>query len=308
MAELFMGSLSRLDTLLLTPGNIAVAAVLWERCTIKAAKRIFGQRKFTDEEFNRRKPEIQSEIARLFADLAPNPDLHRKHTVQLEIFVGHFEQVDALEALLEGYLLQAWTAFETMAGDLWEAALNEHPNVLSDLSGKLDKTLKGLTSRKLASVFTPKQQAHAKEGQDEEGKWIQLEKLKIYNYDVSRRMGTVLRDRFPMSVLPGIRQAYYRAFSQDNDEILAALNDPALDALSAMRNVVAHQNGRIDEDFRLKFRKRFAWVSELKELANLNIGDKIELTGNITRWLGDNTFKCGWGLLRAVDDWLVSHG
>lgn len=41
-----------------------------------------------------------------------------------------------LRAILVSQLTGMWTAFETLAGDLWEMALNVHPYGLSELKGK----------------------------------------------------------------------------------------------------------------------------------------------------------------------------
>jgi hypothetical protein len=38
-----------------------------------------------------------------------------------------------LEALISSAVTGTWTAFETMAGDLWEVALNHHPDRLSEM-------------------------------------------------------------------------------------------------------------------------------------------------------------------------------
>ena len=42
---------------------------------------------------------------------------------------------DQIETLMLTQVVSVWTAFETLAGDLWEAALNAHPQGLSDLRG-----------------------------------------------------------------------------------------------------------------------------------------------------------------------------
>jgi len=41
-----------------------------------------------------------------------------------------------LEHFIETSIAAAWTAFEVMAEDLWEAAINVHPDVLASLSAK----------------------------------------------------------------------------------------------------------------------------------------------------------------------------
>jgi hypothetical protein len=52
-----------------------------------------------------------------------------------------------LEAMLSSALTGTWTAFETMAGDLWETALNLHPAVLAELRGKKKRDGKPIYKR-----------------------------------------------------------------------------------------------------------------------------------------------------------------
>ena len=43
--------------------------------------------------------------------------------------------VNGINGMLSSLVLGMWTTFRSMAGDLWEAALNAHPGVLADLAG-----------------------------------------------------------------------------------------------------------------------------------------------------------------------------
>ncbi|MEY2396500.1 MAG: hypothetical protein QOF94_2845, partial [Acidobacteriaceae bacterium] len=45
----------------------------------------------------------------------------------------------AVDAMLAAYITGMWTAFEVLSGDLWEAALNIHPETLSNLNGKIGR-------------------------------------------------------------------------------------------------------------------------------------------------------------------------
>jgi hypothetical protein len=57
-----------------------------------------------------------------------------------------------LEAMLSLYLTCTWTGFETMCGDLWEAALNAHPERLAHLNGNPKRLTRGSGTRPLLAA------------------------------------------------------------------------------------------------------------------------------------------------------------
>ena len=78
------------------------------------------------------------------------------------------------------YITSAWTAFETMAGDLWEAAINYRPQGLADLSGK---------------------KRHRKSGAEKFGvddpqkieKLVRLNDIRSHEWDTRNKMGSILQ-------------------------------------------------------------------------------------------------------------------
>jgi len=144
------------------------------------------------------------------------------------------------EAWLASQITTSWTAFEAMAGDLWEAAVNCKPRELSKLSGR-------------------KQSA--------ESKMIAIDYIHKYDFDLSKHMGTILSNKYQFDRLQGIREAYKDAFGAD---IEAVINDRALDAISIIRNNLVHNGGVIDE----KYRRRGA---DLPAEALGDVGSMINL-------------------------------
>ena len=55
----------------------------------------------------------------------------------------------AVEAQLLSVILGIWTAFEVLAGDLWEQALNCHPKILADLKGNQNRISGKKPNRKI---------------------------------------------------------------------------------------------------------------------------------------------------------------
>ena len=121
--------------------------------------------------------------------------------------------VDGAEGWLAGQITGAWTAFEAMAEDLWETALNTKPKWLAGLSG--DDRLNRRQQRE------PRQDPRR---QGDEGKKVDLEWLQRNGYDLSKCMGTVHKRRYKFDALLGIREAYAEAFSRDYDTIDAILS------------------------------------------------------------------------------------
>ncbi|MGC1860803.1 MAG: hypothetical protein WA733_06670 [Methylocystis sp.] len=176
------------------------------------------------------------------------------------------------EAWLTAQITATWTAFEAMAGDLWEAALNCKPAELAKLSG----TKQNGDSRNIDINFIHK-----------------------YNYNISNRMGTIFveTNKYKFDSLRGIRQAYKDAFGGCLDYLI---DDTALDALSIVRNNLIHSGGIIDE----KYRRRSS-ILPLEAVGEA--GSHIPLEGELATKLINPVLKLGNALLIAVDSWLTAH-
>jgi hypothetical protein len=122
------------------------------------------------------------------------------------------------QGLLQSIVTQIWTAFEVLAGDLWESVLNEHPHGLAALDGK-----------------------------DESKKEIALNLLQRHHFDLSKLMGTILKPKYNFTALDSTRRAYFAAFAKDREEISSAITDTLLDALNLMRNLIVHKAAVIDQ-------------------------------------------------------------
>jgi len=186
----------------------------------------------------------------------------------------------AIEGLLSTLLVQAWTTFEAFATDTWVTALNEHPAILAELRGK--------------------QRGNDAEARSKDLKKIDLSWLQRHDYDVSRRMGNVLRNRFSFDSLRGIREAYRAAFAVDSEAILTPLENEALTAVSAVRNVLVHRAGKADDEY-VKITKAIPLAPKA------SIGSKIPLDGaNVAEMLLTGR-TLAVDMFRAVDDWLFTH-
>ena len=112
-----------------------------------------------------------------------------------------------IQGLYRSIIVLGWTAFEAMAGDLWVSALNTCPAELAQLTGTPNRVSKMASAR-----LTP-----AQSGLQGKSKTVDLndiQRLTRGSYDLSSRMGDLLKDRFKFIALKGIREAYSSAFSE----------------------------------------------------------------------------------------------
>jgi hypothetical protein len=127
---------------------------------------------------------------------------------QLEVFQKNNAQIrEGLAAVLRGMVTGMWTAFEVLASDLWETALNIYPAELAQLKGSVPASMR--KSRKSFSAL-----ATDDVEKPLSSKMIKLNYLQSHGYDLSHRMGTVLREKFNFQILESIRDAYLQGFDK----------------------------------------------------------------------------------------------
>jgi hypothetical protein len=192
-----------------------------------------------------------------------------------------------LDHLFSAYLTGAWTAFETLCGDLWEAALNAHPHGLAHLNGS--RWGKG---RKRDSVDT-------KPKTDGPSKSVALDDIASLGFDVRTNMGTLLRRRYSFQRLSDIRDNYGLAFDKHYSEIRKALMDKSIDALTLVRNIIVHRGGSADQEY---MSQRLALNLPL---AGLN--RPIILDGESVVGLIEPVMTSAKKILAGVDSWVSQH-
>jgi hypothetical protein len=168
-----------------------------------------------------------------------------------------------VQTLFRAAIAQAWTGFECLAVDLWVAALNAdtrlgHQALSADPPNDVPV---GLAQKSLP-----------------------LATLGRYQFDVSRCLGTVLKDKFRFGKVEGIRTAYTAAFGEKTP-CVAALGHPGLPKLEATRHLIVHRAGRIDEGY--------ARATGSKE----PLGSVIHLDGKVVADLICPALDVGYGLL-----------
>ncbi|WP_247830198.1 hypothetical protein [Bradyrhizobium sp. 200] len=202
--------------------------------------------------------------------------------VAIELMGADPHTMGMLQASLMSYVTTSWTIIETMSGDLWEAALNAHPSSLANLTGS-HRRLKGGQINKSTPQIA------------KESKSVPLDSISRHGFDVSNKMGTILRTKFDFASLDGIREAYACAFAERSAQIDRALTDTSLDALSAVRNVVVHRDAQADSEYVRR-------TKHLSSIPKAEIGQHILLDGGVVVRLLKPAISAANQLLIAVDD------
>jgi hypothetical protein len=185
-----------------------------------------------------------------------------------------------LEGVLASMITGTWTAFETLAGDLWEAALNAAPKRLALLRGKQSRIERQAGSR-AKTKQDPVAQANAEQspeetdgdGPDRAVSLHSMSRASRGKFNLRHLMGTVQRDQFELDSLRGIREAYSRAFDKPTEkDIDQSLADRDLDTLQQVRNLLVHRAGVADQ----RYVDRLDKFPALPRLAK---GKRLKLTG-----------------------------
>ena len=205
--------------------------------------------------------------------------------IAVELMGADPHSVGMLQASMMSYVTTGWTIIETMSGDLWETALNAHPSSLANLTGS-PKRLKGGQINKSSQA-------------SKESKSVQLDDISKHRFDISNKMGTILRTKFEFASLDGIREAYACAFTERSAQIDRALIDKSLDALNAVRNVIVHRDAQADSEYIRK-------IKFLSSIPKAEIGQHILLDGDVVVGLLKPAISAANQLLIAVDDWLAN--
>ena len=295
--------------MILTPSLVGDLTIQIQRCFDTAELQITGQ---LAPLVNLSEHEKQSEISvlaqRIF-ELNNREIFGAIGTPQYELFVLNAIQQgtqpvtmlasagaparQGIEALLSSCITGAWTAFETMAGDLWEMALNIHPQGLAELKGKRKRLLRG------DDVDVDDSAADQDEQDIHNIKTVPLNEILRHEFKVHNKMGSVLRTRRRLDHLTGIREAYSLAFFKKSENIDAILKHDCFDCLSAVRNLIVHRSGIADQayDRKCKFLK----------IPTAPTGFPIFLDGEVVRDLIAPVFVNSLNLIVAVDTWIAEN-
>ncbi len=296
----FLANISRLRSMLNLPARLIHVSMLRQKLASEALLEVTGDLKKEpsgDDQWRELRDKADTLWNNWFATCSPERLAQDAKTigdanVASLIQFGSGPTWLGFDAILIGQITGAWTSFEALAGDLWEAALNAHPHFLSDLKGKRQKSTDapGCTEQ---SKQSPK-------GEDP-GKSIAVGILQRYKYDLSRCMGSVLKSKFDFTSLGaknGIKSAYWAAFGDQN--IGSIIEGESLRSLASVRNVIVHKAGMVDEEFK-------GDLSAIPPFRSIGIGKRIPIDGALVQDLIHPVVNSAIDLIRSVDNWIVEH-
>ena len=226
---------------------------------------------------------IGSSIRQESASMSARPQ--KEHdTVSATIGIRHIEAElkssegmrSSMDAIFTSIILQSWTAFESLAADLWVAAVDNGPERLCRLvinSGSLKKSDESITPKDLFDL----------------------------QYDARTHLGSFLRDtrRVSFQSLKEISKTYGIGFEKKGAEIFLKTNSGEIFLLAAFRNVFAHRNGSIDKDFTTQ-------VKDFPEFVTWCPPDIIKLDGQLVGRLRDAATQMGFVLVSFLDQYITA--
>ncbi|MBK7767796.1 MAG: hypothetical protein IPI44_18105, partial [Sulfuritalea sp.] len=295
VAEAFTSNVTRLQETAAAPIMAVAYSRNQQQLLDEACLEIFGDlAEYSPDDA--RAPAFQESVRRRWEQwLAQNadPELFGERVFLATGQLDQLQDIDAtvkrgLESMLRGIVVGAWTTFEVLASDLWETAVNLFPHPLARLSG----VSPAKTKRRLAAFTDEGMTSPA------QGKSIRMDYLQAHGYDLSSRMGTVLRERFNFQVVDGIRDAYYSAFEDEPSKVRSLIASDELSALATVRNLLVHRSGSVDQ----RFLDEHARNSILQHLFPSPIlRDLLPMSGLTVHNLVQPTIQLGTNLIVAVD-------
>jgi hypothetical protein len=291
VAEAFLAQLDSVNALLAFPVRMMLAADAWRIAQDIAARKVLGTTKPAPAEFQLKADEIRAEAEvqlRHVTTAQSNPKVWESvweaQKSQLE-YCSVFFYPNGLRggrAILSSAILTFWTAYESLATDLWVQAVDLRPTRLA------------------ASVLA----AGGGNGQADAnlGKSFPSAVLQKHKFDLRGVMGRVLREtkKVNLDSLKGLDEAYRAAFGNEISSALKGASRDQLGWLEAVRNVLAHRGGRADDRF-LERVKRHPVYKDLKD------GDEVPIDGRTVSEFGTAVVRSATSLHRYVDKWLTDN-
>lgn len=281
VAAAYVENMRRVDAIAWMPAVVAENVETVVRCELQAVFEMTKSLDPLDAGSDDAKRTVKRELE-LFHDIrkravetrANDPASSVDRFTYVEVILHHeSEFLPFIHPWVCSLLTGTWTAFETMAGDLWEACANARPDQLHH-----DETTEGKQSKAAASA-------------------VDIKTLRGYGFNLRGVLGTLLRRAMKFDSLDNIRDAYPTLFGRGADSVLRAVRDKSLDKLAHLRHAIVHRGGKCDD-------KYLAIASGELGLPVGAEGESIPLDGPFVGGLIDSVFKCGSALIVAADKWV----
>ena len=137
--------------------------------------------------------------------------------------------------------------------DTWAIAINLRPKELGH------RALLGVPAELASGGISSKQ--------------VSVGLLAKHDFDLRGKIGTILAEKYDFTGVEGMRQAYSAAFGKQGT-IEAAFSSDRLSELEAVRHLVAHRAGVVDEEF-LRRTKRHDSIGQPVDLGGTILPDMV---------------------------------
>lgn len=179
----------------------------------------------------------------------------------------------SIDAIFSSILLDSWTAFECLAGDLWTSGVDNGP---SDIMGRL--------------IVADSQLQKPDDN-------IKIGTIGAAEADPKKQFGSFLREigKVSFQKLESIRAYYGIAFGNEAKQLFDTTDNGYIVVLSAFRNIITHSASQADRKFTKK-------VERFPEFSHIKSRDRVELDGELVKRLRYVSLNLGNALLHLVDD------
>ncbi len=210
------------------------------------------------------KKEVAEEVDRLFQEFdrkgGSGSSIIDDAKLRLEKMSSLPQIENSLRALVFSGISISWAAFESLAKDLWIAALNTRPRELAQTA--FSRLPDSADQNELTRKYVP------------------VGVLARYGFDVRDKLGTILEARFDFTSYSGIRTAYSSAFGNDG-ELPIIFGNSSPGTLEAMRHLVVHRAGYVDEEYTRRTGQKFPMGSIL-QVPGRQFSELIKATAKVS--------------------------
>jgi hypothetical protein len=172
-----------------------------------------------------------------------------------------------LRALEQSSAMAAWSAFESLAADVWTFAVNSRPDLFAiEMLRAFNESLpEGVSSRSIAIGVAAR-----------------------HNFDLRNCIGDIVARGIDFTSLSDIKKAYTAAFNID-EETRSLLDSNELKQLVLVRNLIAHRSGVVD----VQFKEKTKW--------DVEVGTELQIDIDLATKLIKTVTAAGILLVTAVD-------
>lgn len=260
---------------------------LWEQCHEKARKEMAANESSAIKLVNDQLT-LDDRATLLFFDAAREQssrgdDERKSEFVSLLKLVDRFAKYMgdkgfvSLEAILFSSVIHSYLTFEVLAGDLLIKALDLRPKWAARVVGK-------------------------RGGPKDAEKTVRVAMLEKYQFDLRSVMGQLLKreGKVKFDSFPEIERSYERVFGHAVLKVFSGQDGEEVKWLEAVRNVIAHTGGVVDEKFVKRVEKHIIFK-------NYKLGEVIHIDGDIVSNMVNASVRISSELLKYVDGELRSN-